>query len=50
MALKDEGSSITISGTRAVTGPSVTGSIISPNELVCVPLKSTNILLDCEEC
>ena len=29
MALKDEDSSITMSGTRAVTGPTETGSIIS---------------------
>ena len=49
MVLKDEGSSITVSGTKEVTGPTETGSTISPNELVCDLLKSTNTFLDCEE-
>ena len=44
IALKDEGSSITVSGTRAVTGLVETGSTISPNELVCDPLKPANTL------
>ena len=44
MALKDEGSSITVSGTRAVTGPAEIGKTISLNELVCDPLKQTNTL------
>ena len=44
MELKDEGSSITISGIRVMTGLSVTSSTTSSNELVCVPLKPTNTL------
>ena len=31
MAFNDEGSSITMSGTKVVTGPTETGSTISPN-------------------
>ena len=44
MVLKDEGSSITISGTKMVTNPAEIGSTISLNELVCAPLKPTNTL------
>ena len=44
MVLKDEGSLITVSGTKAVIGPTETDNIISPNELVCDPLKPTNTL------
>ena len=44
MALKDEGSSITVSGTKAVTGPAKTNNTISPSELVCDPLKPYNTL------
>ena len=44
MVLKDEGSLITISGTRVVTGPTVINSTIPPNKLVCVPLNQTNTL------
>ena len=36
---------ITVSGTKAVIGLIVTGSIISLKELVCVPMKPTNTLL-----
>ena len=39
MALKDESSSITVSGTREVTSHIEISSTISPNELVCDPLK-----------
>ena len=42
MALKNESSSITMSGTRAVTSPTETDNTISPNELVYDPLKVTN--------
>ena len=42
MALNDEGSSITMSGTKAITGLVKTGSSISINELVYDPLKPTN--------
>ena len=45
MVLKDEGSSITLSGTKAVIGPTEIDNTISPNELVCDPLKPTNTLL-----
>ena len=45
MALKDEGSPITVSGIRAVNGPVVTSNTTSPNELVNVPLKPTRTLL-----
>ena len=45
MALKDEGSSIIAKGTKAVTSLAETGNTISPNELVCYPLKPTNTLL-----
>ena len=44
MALRDEDSSITVSGTKAVTGPTKIGKTISPNELVCDLLKPTNTL------
>ena len=44
MALEDEGSSITVSETRVVTGPTETSNTISPNESVCDPLKSANTL------
>ena len=44
MALKDEGSSITMSRTRAMTGPTETGNTVSTSELVCDPLKPTNTL------
>ena len=40
--LKDEGLSITVSGTKAMIGPAEIGSTISPNILVCDPLKPTN--------
>ena len=42
MALKEEESSITVRGTKTVIGPTETGNIISPNEWVCDPLKSTS--------
>ena len=45
MALKDEGSSITIKGTRAVTGPTITSNTTSPSKVVCVSLKPTKVLL-----
>ena len=35
MALKDDGSSITLSNTKAVTSPTETDMTISPIELVC---------------
>ena len=44
MALKDDDSSITVSGTKAVTSPTETGRTIPPSELVCDPLKQTNTL------
>ena len=44
MALKFDGSSITISGTRAVTGPVEIGGIISLSDWVYVPLNLTKIL------
>ena len=44
MALKDEDSSITVSGTKAVIDPAETSKTISRNELVCDLLKSTNTL------
>ena len=49
IALKDEVSSITVSGTKAVTSATETGNTISPKELVCDPLKPTNTFLDCED-
>ena len=45
MVLKDEGSSITLSGTKAVIGPTETDNTISLNELVYDPLKPINTLL-----
>ena len=45
MALKDEGSSITINKTRVMTGPAVTGNNISPTKEAYVPLKPTKTLL-----
>ena len=44
MALKDEGSLITMNRMRVVTGPAITGSTISLSEAVNVPLKPTNNL------
>ena len=44
ISLKDEGLSIIVSGTRAVTGPANTGNTICPKELVYDPLKLTNTL------
>ena len=49
IALKDEVSSIPVSGTKAVTSAAETGITISPKELVCDPLKPTNTFLDCED-
>ena len=43
--VEGEVSSITMSGTKVVTGSTETGSTISPNELVYDPLKLTNTLL-----
>ena len=44
MALKVEGSSIIVSGTRAVIGLAETDNTISPKELVYDPLNPTNTL------
>ena len=45
MALKDDCSSITVSGTKTVTGAAETGMTIPPSELVYDPLKPTSTLL-----
>ena len=45
MTLKDEGSSITVKGTRVMTNPIVTGNTTFPSEAVYVSLKPTKILL-----
>ena len=44
IALKDEVSSISVSGTKAVIGPTETDSAISPKELFYDLLKPTNTL------
>ena len=44
MALKFDGWSITVSGTREVTWPAEIGSMISPSEWVSVPLNMTKNL------
>ena len=45
MVLKDDGSSIIMSGTKAVTGLAEINKTIYPSELVYNPLKPTNTLL-----
>ena len=44
-ALKNDGLSITVSGTRVVIGPVKTNKIISPSELVYNMLKPISTLL-----
>ena len=44
MALNDDGSSITVSGTKAVTGLVEIGNTIFPSECVCVLLNPTRTL------
>ena len=45
MVLKDDGSLIIVSGTKAVTSLAEIDRTISPSELVYNPLKPTNTLL-----
>ena len=45
LVLKNEDTLITVSGIKAVIGPTETDNTISSNELVCDPLKPTNSLL-----
>ena len=45
MVLKDDGSSIIMSGNKVVTGLAEIDKTISPSELVYNPLKLTNTLL-----
>ena len=49
MALKDEGSSITVKGMRAMIDFGATDNTTSPSEVVYVPLKPTKILLGLRE-